>query len=114
MLEDEIKGNVSTFLKSADLVYKTGDCTSAAILYFKALFAALDCIILKKEGKVPNDHEERFRVLEQKFPYLYGVLDSIFRIYRATYRTVIQKDDCEKVRKNVREIIERYKIIKDG
>ena len=110
MLEDELRKNIFTFLKSADLIYQTGDHTSATILYFKTLFSVLDLIILKKEGKVPKDHEERFRVLETKFQSLYSVLDNIFRIYRATYRTAISKDDCEKVKKNVREIIEGYKI----
>ena len=82
MLENELTKNVSTFLNSADLVYKTGDFTSATILYFKSLFSAFDYIILKKEGKVPQDHEERFRILESRFPPLYSVLDNIFRIYR--------------------------------
>ena len=113
MLENELIKNISTFLKSADLVYQTEDYTSATILYFKTLFSALDYVILKKEGKVPKDHEERFRILEIKFPSLYSVLNSIFRIYRATYRTSISKSDCERVRKNVREIIEGYKI-KEG
>jgi len=114
MLEQELVKNTQTFLKSADLVYQTGDYTSATILYFKTLFSSLDYIILKKEGKVPNDHEERFRILQTQFTSLYSVLDSIFRIYRSTYRTTVSKEDCEKVRKHVREIVEGYKIAENS
>ena len=110
MLENELIKNVQTFRKSAEMIYQTGDFTSATILYFKTLFSVLDWIILQKEGNIPKDHEERFRILEIKFSDLYVVLDSIFRIYRATYRTSVSAEDCEKVRKHVREIIERYKL----
>ncbi len=110
MLELELLKNIKTFLASADLVYNTKDFTSAAILYFKALFASLDYLILAKVGQTPKDHEERFRILETKFPSLYKILNDVFRIYRASYRTTISQTDCEKVRSHVKETIERYKI----
>jgi hypothetical protein len=106
MLEENIK----RIRNSAEIVYKTNDYTSATILYFKTLFAILDLIILKSKGKTPKDHTERFRILKSSFPELYTIIDKYFKIYRDTYVTTIEKEDCDKIRKNVKELIEKYKI----
>lgn len=79
MNEEEILiENTGKFLESAELVYKNKDFTSAAILYFKALFSALDLIILKETGKTPKDHSERFRILEARNHELYEELDKLY------------------------------------
>ena len=109
-MDRELTNNVKTVLKSANLIYKSGDYTSTTILYFKAMFIVLDLIILSDTGKTPKDHTERFRVLELKYPTLYNVLDKYFKIYRATYSTSIDKETCEDVKKNVDKIIKEFKI----
>lgn len=43
--------------------------------YFKALFAVCGHFLQEKTGKVPKDHNERFRVLESKDLFLYRLLD---------------------------------------
>lgn len=92
-----LKENILRFFKSANLVYKDKDFTSATILYFKTLFAVLDLIIINDAGKSPKDHTERFRILELKYSELYAVLDKIFPVYRDTYTATISKDICDKV-----------------
>jgi len=106
----ELVKNIQMFLSSAQLVYKATDYTSATILYFKAAFAAIDIILLQKEGKSPKDHTERFRMIEEKYPDLYVFLDKYFPIYRDTYTAIIEKARCDEVKKNVEYIIERYKL----
>ena len=110
MTQDELLKNIKTILGSAELVYVNKDYTSATILYFKAVFSILDYILLKFEGKTPKDHTERFRMLQDKYPELYGFLDKYFSIYRSTYSISIDKDICDKLRENVKKIIEEYKI----
>ncbi len=110
MLHKELMSNIKTVLKSADLVYENEDYTSATILYFKALFIVLDLIILKNMGITPKDHTERFRILENRFPSLYTIIDKYFKIYRATYSTSIDKETCEGIKKNVDKIIKEFKI----
>ncbi len=110
MLNQELLDNAKQFLKSAELVYSAEDYTSATILYFKAVFSVLDFILLQEEGKAPKDHTERFRMLENNYPDLYLFMDKYFKIYRDIYSVSIDKETCNKVRENVREIIKKYEI----
>ena len=101
---NELLENIRSFWKSAELVYKTKDYTSATILYFKCLFALLDLTILKEKKRTPKDHTERFRILQQDFPELYVRLDKIFTIYRDSYSLKIENERCEEVKKHVIKI----------
>jgi uncharacterized protein (UPF0332 family) len=109
-MEEDLIDNIKTFLKSAELVYKTGDTTSSTILYFKAVFSITDYIILKSKGKTPKDHTERFRILQESFSDLYLFLDKNFSIYRDTYSTTIDKETCDKIKDGIKQIIKKYKI----
>ena len=103
-MEDELREIALRFWKSADVVYKRRDYTSATILYFKCFFVMLDCIIFRKLRKTPKDHTERFRILETDFPGLYEILDKYYPLYRDTYSITIEKDSCDEVRENVAKI----------
>ncbi len=109
-MEQELRNNITTFLRSAELVYTTKDYTSATILYFKCWFAALDLIIFRSKRKTPKDHTERFSILKSEFPTLYLPLDKYFQVYRDTYSLHIQKDKCDEVRDYVFTIIKEQKI----
>lgn len=106
--------NINKFLKSAEIVYKTNDFTSATILYFKALFSILDFIILKDSGKIPKDHSERFRILESEHPKLYLLLDKLYPSYRTTYTSIINKGICDKIKENVERIIKEQGIFENN
>ena len=109
-MEEELVKNTITFWRSAELVYKTGDYTSATILYFKCLFALFDCILFRKLRKTPKDHTERFRMLEVSFPEFYSILDKYFPLYRDTYSLAIGKEKCDEVKKHVSGIIKKQGI----
>ncbi len=106
----ELLKHAAKVLHSAEIVYKTGDYTSATILYFKAWFVMIDHIILETLGKSPKDHAERFRILEKEFPEMYSVLDKEYPIYRDTYTISISKDICDEVKKNVERFIKEQQI----
>lgn len=109
--QEILKENVRSFLASDDLIYNRRDFTSATILYFKALFSCLDIVILRKTGKVPKDHSERFRILETLDFNLYKILDELYPIYRDTYNLILDEKICKKVKKNVKRIIEEQRIL---
>ena len=109
-MENELLDIIKNLKNSAEIVYKTGDYTSATVLYFKLLFVVLDYIIFKEKGKAPKDHSERFRILQANFPSLYLILDKYYPIYRDTYSLTINKETCNEVKENVNSIIKKYKI----
>ncbi len=100
-MEEELLNNLRTFLRSAEVVYRTKDYTSATTLYFKTIFVALDLFLLRKIKIVPKDHSERFRLLEKSFPQEYSQLDKYFSVYRSTYSTITKKEICEEIRQYV-------------
>jgi uncharacterized protein (UPF0332 family) len=110
MDENKLIQNTKIIYSSAELVFQNKDYTSATILYFKTLFCIFDLILLRECGKTPKDHTERFRMLEDNKPLLFEFLDKSFKIYRDTYSISIDKQTCEEIRKNVKRIIEEYKI----
>jgi uncharacterized protein (UPF0332 family) len=85
---------------SADAVYQLEDYTSATILYFKTLFALQDYKLLLK-GRAPKDHTERFQLLKKHYPQSYTTLDKEFNTYRNTYNRVIDKETCQRIKREV-------------
>ena len=70
----------------------------------------MDLLILREKGFAPKDHSERFRILKESLPGFYEWIDKHFEIYRNSYNTKIEKEDCNKVKEYVEEIIEKQKI----
>ncbi|MEW6063078.1 MAG: hypothetical protein AB1571_01775 [Nanoarchaeota archaeon] len=104
------KEQILIFKKSADNLYRLRDYTSATILYFKTWFAIQDYILLNKVGQTPKDHSERFKLLKVNFPKIYINLDIEFSTYRDTYSKVIDKTDCERIKRIVEHEIINHSI----
>lgn len=102
--------NLEKIMKSADAVMKLQDYTSASILYFKGLFTVMDYIMLIREGRIPHDHGERFRIAEKKYPDLYKILDTLFPTYRTTYTTQMSKETATEVRQTVISLVQKYEV----
>ena len=77
---------------------------NATILFSKSLFAVCDILIHSKLSKLPKNHTERFRLLEEYFPEVYSKVDVIFNEYRDAYSKPILKETCEKIQNEIREI----------
>ena len=108
-LEQNLLAVIKGFLDSAFKI-QTSDNNSACVLYFKALFACIDYILLVKGLGVPKDHDERFRLLENNIPQLYMILDKLFPAYRRTYSTTADKQTCDMVKSYVKRIVKEYAI----
>jgi hypothetical protein len=54
--------------------------------------------ILKKTGKTPSSHTDRFRILQQKFPEEYDLVDKDFPFYQDSYVQSMTKELAEVIR----------------
>jgi len=109
-IREELIKNIKNFVNSADLLYEKADYTSACILYFKALFSIIDYLLLISGKGIPKDHTERFQILKSYSSRLYIILDKLYSIYRASYTVSITKENCDKVRENVKKLVKEFKI----
>lgn len=83
---------------------------NATILFSKSLFALCDIIIYQKLNKLPKNHSERFRILEEYFLETYKVVDNIFIHYTDTYSKPILKETCEEIKNGIKKIAENNEI----
>jgi hypothetical protein len=104
--------NILEFYRNAIQTESNGDFNSSVTLFFKALAVLGDLYILRNEGKIPHNHTERFRILEEKYPLIYEILDKDFLFYQNSYRIQLNKENCEVIRKDVEQLFGILKIIK--
>ncbi len=81
-----------------------GKYNSATTLFFKALVALCDLYILKKEGLIPSSHTNRFRILEEKHPEIYKIVDRDFPFYQESYTKKMDKESAELLREDAENI----------
>lgn len=93
---EEYEGGIEQFSKSR---FK-----NSIILLSKSLFALCDLIIHKKTGRLPSNHTERFRIMEEYYPDIYHILDRIFDKYTDSYSKPVLKGSCEMIKNAIRQI----------
>lgn len=79
---------------------------NSTILFSKALFAVCDIVIQNKLSKLPKNHSERFRILEQYFKEVYEIVDEVFDKYTDSYSKPILKETCETIKNGIKKIKE--------
>ena len=104
--EKVILQNIKEFVVAAKREKNEGLFNSASTLFFKALAISVDLFILKKEGYIPNNHTQRFKLLKDKYPALYQILDKDFPIYQDSYRLKISKELVEVIENDLKKITE--------
>lgn len=103
--QDDLLNNVKEFIKKAR--ESENDSFNVAVtLYFKAIAVLIDLFVLKKEGFIPSNHTERFRLLEKKYSLLYTILDKDFPIYQNSYRISIKKEFVEVLKNDFKKVVE--------
>ena len=109
-LLDILKASVLEELQGAQSEEKQGRYKNALILYSKALFSLCDYVIIKNNLKPPNDHKERFEILDQYFPFIYRTVKKVFRTYIDTYVKPTDQESCEGMKHALRELRETEKL----
>lgn len=74
------------------------------ILYSKAMFSMCDYVIAANKLKLPDDHKERFEILDRYFPFVYRTVSRVFRKYVETYLKPSDKEGCEGMKNALREL----------
>ncbi len=101
--EDLLWRNIKEFYSEGKNAFERAAYNSATSLFFKALAVLADWLILQKDGFIPKSHAERFRILKQRHPEVYGVLDKDFPAYQDSYTISLTKETAEVMLKDVRE-----------
>ena len=77
---------------------------NSTILLSKSMFALCDIMIYNKLKKLPKNHSERFRILEEYFQEVYKIVDRIFSNYTDAYSKPVLKETCEEIKNGIKEI----------
>jgi uncharacterized protein (UPF0332 family) len=101
--------NYDEYFELAEKALKTKKYNSSATLFFKAIIAATDIFLLKKEGTTPSSHTNRFRLLQEKYSKLYEILDKDFPFYQDSYTKKMNKEAVEVLREDAKRIKEMSK-----
>ncbi len=104
--EQTLVENAREYFKNAMKAESDREFNSAATLYFKALSALSDLIILRKKGHIPSSHTDRFRILETSFPEIYETMDKDFPFYQDSYRIKITKEVSVILREDAKKLSE--------
>ena len=99
-----LKSSIFEELGGAQSEETQGRFKTALILYSKAVFSICDYIIAANNLKLPNDHGERFKILDRYFPFVYRTVSKVFHKYVETYLKPSDKESCEGVKHALREL----------
>lgn len=106
-MEEQLKELQNTFLEELDGAldqFSKNNYKNTVILLSKALFALCDIIVLLKLNKLPKNHSERFRILEEHFDDIYVIVDEIWSSYTDSYSKPVLKDTCDGLKNAIKKI----------
>lgn len=97
-----LENNAKEYFESGEEELKKKRYNSSVVLFFKSLISLADLYILKKTGKVPSSHTERFRILQEKFPEEYDLIDKDFPFYQNSYIQSMTKELAEVIKYDIK------------
>lgn len=109
-LKEILTENAKEYYKNALEVEKRQEYNSSVTLFFKAISALADLFILIKEGKMPSNHTERFRILELRYKEIYKIIDKDFPFYQDSYRAKLNKEISEMLKEDAKRIFKLLNI----
>ncbi len=110
---EELKSTFQEEYSAAQILKQHKKTKSVTILLSKALFALVDYLIYKEFQKLPKNHSERFRILEQKFSEVYLLVDQVWSSYTDAYNKPAQEKSIKMLEDVIHEIINQQKIPKN-
>lgn len=108
--EKILRDNFDEYFQLGLKAFNEQKYNSATTLFFKAIVALCDLFLLKKDGRVPSSHSDRFRAIEEKYPELYKILDRDFPFYQDSYTKRMDKESAELLKDDIgkiKKILER-------
>ena len=107
--EEILLSNIQEYFSSAEQSLREKRNNVAATLFFKAICAAIDLFLFQKEGVVPSSHTDRFRIVQQKYPEIYDLLDRDFPFYQNSYSQKMSLEAVEVLKEDAQKITARIK-----
>lgn len=104
--EEVLLQNIREYHKNAVASKNNREYNTAVTLFFKAMASMCDLIILRREGFLPSNHNQRFRVLEEKHAEIYRILDKDFSLYQDSYRARMDRESAEIIERDVKKLSE--------
>jgi len=104
-LRNDLLGNIREFLREANKAKDGKAFNSAVTLLFKAIAVTADLFLLEREGEIPSNHAERFRILQAKYFEVYKILDKTFPIYQQSYKTKMSKEYVNEIENEFKKLI---------
>ncbi len=98
--------NLVEYAVFADQAYQKKKYNTAVTLYFKKICAAIDLYLLRKSNLVPSSHTDRFRILQEKFPEIYELLDKDFPFYQESYNKRMNREAAKVLKDDATRITE--------
>lgn len=102
--EDILIENFKEYFDLGLEAFKKSKFNSASTLFFKAIVALCDLYILRKDEIIPSSHANRFRILEEKHPEIYKIVDRDFPFYQDSYTKKMDKESAELLKKDAESI----------
>ncbi len=103
-LKKTLEQNAKEYYKNALRAESRKEYNSSVTLFFKAISGLADLFLIMKEDKLPTSHSERFRILEEKYPDIYRILDKDFPFYQSSYRSKLNKETSELLKEDAEKI----------
>jgi len=107
--EQILRENLEEYFDLADSSQKDKKYNAAATLFFKAICAGVDLFLLLKECSVPSSHTNRFRIVQEKYPVIYEILDKDFSFYQDSYTKKMNLEIVEVLKEDAQRIKEMVK-----
>lgn len=105
-----LTNNAIEYFNAGEEELKKDRNNSAVVLYFKCLISLCDLYILNKIGESPSSHTTRFKILREKFPKVYDIVDKDFPFYQGSYVQIMTKELAEVIREDAKIMAEKTKV----
>lgn len=108
--ENVLINNSREYFNSGEDELKKGRNNSAVVLFFKCLVSLCDIYILRKTGNAPSSHTSRFKILKEKFPEEYDLIDKDFPFYQNSYVQLMSKELAEVIKDDAKTMAKKIEI----
>ena len=110
---EEQKKIFNEFLEEGLSAEGKGRYSPAVSNYYKSLTVLCSFIIINKLRRSPKNHNEIFLFLRVSFPEIHEVVDSVFRVYTASYDHLMSQEDCLKIKNAIKKVAQLSKLEKE-
>lgn len=105
--EELLAKNIKEFYVEGNYALDRCSYNTATSLYFKAIAVLADWFVLREEKFIPKSHADRFRILEQKHPEIYSILDKDFPVYQDSYKLSLTKQQAMVLKDDLRKFAQK-------